>query len=236
MKIQSLEFVRIELFRALTDSSGITKGQLEAFSEHYCLKRNSDSKKHIRQAEPKGGQKVKAETMPLNVKETRNRPLVIPLISEYEFSSCNWRRAVLELEVLHQAWVRYCYGSDMQFGYQITLCQHIWRRHYAKLAGRQLKVKVKKRLMTLVWLVVQDVAAKNINDKYREYSGSALANLMSITRQTWSEIYAPHWLQLKKIVEMLDKEALVRVLSVCEKYNKKKTILCIVKPDRKAYI
>lgn len=34
MNAQQLEFIRLELTRALLDDSGGTKGQLEAFSEH----------------------------------------------------------------------------------------------------------------------------------------------------------------------------------------------------------
>jgi len=74
--------------------------------------------------------------------------------------------------------------------------------------------KTKKRLIKLVWLAVQDVAAKNMNESYKEYTGAALASLMDFSRSTWCEIYGPHWQLMKHTVDELECHALQEVLNL----------------------
>nr|WP_249417516.1 bacteriophage antitermination protein Q [Citrobacter freundii] len=67
---------------------------------------------------------------------------------------------------------------------------------------------MRQRLLQLVWLAVQDVAARNSNDTYKEYAATALANLLSVHRDTWYQTYATPWAELKIIIHNLDLEVL----------------------------
>lgn len=83
---------------------------------------------------------------------------------------------------------------------------------YQKNLPPGLLAKTKKRLISLVWLAVQDVAAKNKNESYKEYAGAVLAEMMDINRSTWKRVYSGHWILLKQAVQALDAMALINVL------------------------
>lgn len=83
---------------------------------------------------------------------------------------------------------------------------------YAKrLLGEKLQKRVKQRIVSLVWLAVQDVAVKDKNPSYREYAGIALTGIASVDRSTWSRMYSEHWMKLKEMVEELDFVSLAKI-------------------------
>lgn len=216
MTPQLLEYARIELTRALMDTSGKTKGQLEAFSENPLADKNRNPRKPVHVVELDDGQggirSVKAENSALYVLETRSRRRPMPPINDFEFAVAPWRRAVNLLPEHKQAWLRYCYGFDLTFRYQTLICEAIWNLHQSQLPKGLLK-KTKKRIVSLVWLAVQEVAARRSNETYKEYAGALLATRLGVSRSTWCEIYAQHWQQLKQAVEELDEVALQEVIN-----------------------
>lgn len=218
MTPQLLGYARIELARALMDNAVKTKGQLQAFSEHQPADKNRDPRRAVHVVELEDGQggtrTVKAENSASFVLETRSRRRPMPPINDYAFAAAPWRRAVNLLPEHEQAWLRYCYGFDLTFRYQTLICEVIWNGHQKHLPAGLLK-KTKKRLISLVWLAAQDVAAVNNNDTYKEYAGAALGLLIGTTRQGWSKTYAPHWAALKAAFRELDRSALLGVLANC---------------------
>lgn len=215
MNAQQFEYIRINLRTALVDSSGGTKGQLEAFAEHPPADKERNPRKPVHVValdDGRGGvRQVKAENSALYVLETRSRRRPLPPINECEFAAAPWRRVVNLLPEHEQAWVRYCYGHNLDFKLQTLICQHVWETYERELEGVKLQKRVRLRLISLVWLAVQDVAAKNKNDEYREYAATALANLLAINRDTWYQTYAGPWRTLKSIASALDEGALGEV-------------------------
>lgn len=221
MDPQLIEYARIELTHALMDNSGKTKGQLQAFCEHPPADKDRNPRKLIHVVELDNGrggvQCVKAENSAVYVLETRSRRRPLPPINDYEFAAAPWRRAVNMLPEHEQAWLRYCYGFDLTFRYQTLICEVIWNGHQKYLPAGLLK-KTKKRLISLVWLAVQEVAAQWMNDTYKKYAGALLATHLGVSRSTWCEVYAPHWQQLKQSVEALDLLALEEVINCKENH------------------
>lgn len=107
-----------------------------------------------------GGREVNAENSAVYALETRSRRRPMPPINDHVFSSCAWRRAVMTLGDHQIAWLRYCYGFDLQFKYQTEICQHVWESYQVYKVGKRLQSKIIKRLVSLVWLAVQETAAK----------------------------------------------------------------------------
>lgn len=214
MNAQQLEYIRIQLRSALMDDSGGTKGQLQAFAEHPPADKNRNPRKPIHLVEIDNGdggtRLVKADNTALYVLETRSRRRPLPPINDHAFATAPWRRAVNMLPEHEQAWLRYCYGFDLGFSHQTRICQHIWTSYNASVAGGRIQERVKKRLCSLVWLAVQDIAVANSNEIYREQAATALAGLLSIHRDTWYETYSKPWQQFKTLLTSLDKEALER--------------------------
>ncbi|EPR0420092.1 bacteriophage antitermination protein Q [Enterobacter hormaechei] len=215
MDPQLIEYARIELTRALMDNSGKTKGQLQAFCEHPPADKDRSPRKPVHVVELDNGmggfQYVKSENSAVYVLETRSRRRPLPPINDCEFAAAPWRRAVNMLPEHEQAWLKYCYGFDLNFRYQTLICEAIWNEHQKNLPEGLMK-KTKKRLIALVWLAVQEVAATNLNDTYKQYAGAVLAGHLGVSRATWCEIYAPHWRALKSAVVNLDCSALDAVL------------------------
>lgn len=207
-----LNYARIELTHALMDHSGNTKGQLQAFSEHPPADKNRHPRKPIHVVILEEGRSVKAENSAVYVLETRSRRRPMPPIRDYELTYAPWRRAVNMLPDHEQAWLRYCYGFDLKYSLQVKICEVIWNEHQKHLPGGLLN-KTRKRLISLVWLAVQEVATANLNDTYKEYAGAALASMLGVSRATWCEIYAPHWRGLKATVNEMDRRALQEVLN-----------------------
>ncbi|EOL9120191.1 bacteriophage antitermination protein Q [Enterobacter ludwigii] len=211
MNAQQLEYVRIQLRAALVDDSGSTKGQLEAFAENPPADKDRNPRKPVHVVELEDGRKVQAENSALYVLETRSRRRPMPPIRDTAFCSSAWRRAVLKLDASQQAWIRYCYGFDLNFGFQREICRHVWENYEKQFVAAKLQRRVRERLIQLVWLAAQDAAAKNRNETYKEYAGSALGRLVGATQQAWSKTYAAHWERLKHAFQLLDEYSLYAV-------------------------
>lgn len=216
MNNQQLEYVRICLRAALVDSSGSMKGQLEAFAENPPADKDKNPRKHIHLIELENGQCVKADNTAVYVMETRSRRRPHPPIDEGIFSSCVWRRALNTLGEHEQAWLRYCYGFDLTFRFQTLICERVWNIHKNNIPGG-MKDATRKRIVSLIWLAAQDVAASNNNETYKAYAGAVLANLLSVHRSTWLRTYSPYWQKFRTSFETLDHGSLQAVLSC---YNK----------------
>ncbi|WNI62369.1 bacteriophage antitermination protein Q [Enterobacter asburiae] len=109
--------------------------------------------------------------------ETRSRRRPLPPINDIEFATAPWRRTVNMLPEHEQGWLRYCYGFDLSFKYQTQICEAIWNGHQHGL----LK-KTKKRIISLVWVAVQEVAAQQMNDTYKQYADELLATHLGVLR------------------------------------------------------
>ncbi|HFK5650250.1 TPA: bacteriophage antitermination protein Q [Enterobacter ludwigii] len=223
MNLQELEYTRIELRRALADFSGTTKGQLQAFSEHPPADKNKYPRHHpeivMEGGEGCGANVVKTLATPLYVLETRSRRRPLPPIKDAEFASSAWRRSVNGLGEHLQAWVRYCYGYDLTFRYQMLMCQYVWAQFQNRHGSKKLQDRVTKKLVGLVWLAAQEVAASRNNDTYKEYAGAALARMVSVERSTWLRVYAAHWADFKAAFVELDSLALCESLARYEEYE-----------------
>ncbi|MBB9920988.1 antitermination protein [Escherichia coli] len=205
-----LEFTRIKLRSVLLDLSGGTKGQLEALSEHPPADKNFYQRKNIHRVELED-RMVDALVTPVYALETFGRRRPAPPINDFEFADSPWRRAVNSLDVSQQAWLRYCYGGDLAFKHQTAICEAVWNRYKANIPASTQR-KVVKRLLSLVWLSVQAVAAANKREDFKEMAGSALAGMLSVSRSTWCETYSLHWVGMKEAVRALDEVALLATL------------------------
>ncbi|WP_048339431.1 bacteriophage antitermination protein Q, partial [Enterobacter kobei] len=82
--------------------------------------------------------------------------------------------------------------------------------------------RVTKKLIGLVWLAAQEVAASRNNDTYQEYAGAALARMVSVERSTWLRVYSGHWAAFKASFAEMDSQALSEILTRYEEYQELK--------------
>lgn len=169
-----------------------------------------------------GSKVVTTLATPFYVLETRSRRRPLPPIKDTEFACSAWRRSVNGLGEHLQAWVRYCYGYDLTFRYQTLMCQHVWEQFQRQHSGKKIQGRVTKKLVGLVWLAAQEVAASRNNDTYQEYAGAALARMVSVERSTWLRVYSGHWAAFKASFAEMDSQALSEILSRYEEYQELK--------------
>lgn len=220
MNQKDLNYVRNELRWALRDLSGGTKGQLEALSEHPPADKKAVPRLYANLVELEGEhgiRYVKSQTAPLYVMETRSRRRPMPPINDGEFSSAPWRRAVSALNDYQQSWLRYCYGFDLSYKHQVMMCKYVWENYQECLIESRLQSRVVKKLVSLVWLAGQEVAAARSNETYKDYAGAALARLLSVDRSTWMRVYSAHWARIKATFADLDEQALAMTMDRYEK-------------------
>ncbi|HHZ5987990.1 TPA: bacteriophage antitermination protein Q [Escherichia coli] len=205
-----LEYTRIKLRAALRDLSGGSKGQLEALCEHPPADKNAYPRKHIHRVQLED-RTVDALVTPVYALESFSRRRPAPPMSDFEFADSSWRRSVNSLDASQQAWLRYCYGGNLAFKHQTAICEAVWSRYKGNIPASTQR-KVVKRLLSLVWLSVQAVAAANKREDFKEMAGSTLAGMLSVSRSTWCETYSLHWVGMKEAVRSLDEVALLATL------------------------
>ncbi|MFS7246622.1 bacteriophage antitermination protein Q [Rahnella inusitata] len=208
----NIDYIRERVITALADHSGATKGQLEAFEEHAPADTARKKRKRIHFVQLEKS-RVSADIEPVSCAETRSRVRPLPPIHEITFRSSSWRRAISLMDGEHLAWIRYCYGYDLAYSHQLTICQYIWSEFERRCRGRKVTAKKRARLSSLVWLAVQTYASQGAGRLAHEYSAGDLASLSGVSKSNWAENYAAQWDELIKSCGELDLSSLSYLLS-----------------------
>ncbi|HAW1833135.1 TPA: antiterminator [Escherichia coli] len=210
MNNQYLQFVREQLMIATTDLSGSTKGQLEAWQENAMFDTGRYRRKKIRYRDEVTGKMITLDNPPIPGKQSLAKGTSIPLVSQVEFSTSSWRRAVLSLEEHHKTWLLWCYSGSICWEYQIAITQWVWNEFKAQSGTRKIAGKTLERLKKLIWLAAQDVKSELAGRETYEYQELAL--LAGVTTKNWSKTFTGHWVSMKDIFHRLDSEALLFVM------------------------
>jgi len=208
----NIDYIRERVITALADHSGATKGQLAAFEEHAPADTASKKRKRIHFVQLEKS-RVTADIEPVSCAETRSRVKPFPPIHEITFCSSSWRRAVSAMDGEHQAWIRYCYGYDLAYSHQVTICQFIWGEFERRYTGKKVTAKKRARLSALVWLAIQTYASQGTGRIAKEYTAGDLANLSGVSKTNWAENYTAQWEELLGLCEDLDVSALRTIIS-----------------------
>ncbi|MDC9614205.1 bacteriophage antitermination protein Q [Xenorhabdus khoisanae] len=201
-----LEYVRTQIIPALADFSGETKGQLAAFEDSplMCTDHYKRNKTYIQV----GSNWVTQEADPVFCPETRMRKGLKPPINPVTYNLSSWRRAILAIDTPHRAWVLYCYAHDLNYSYQIEICQYLWNCFRERQKDQKLIAKVKARLSSLVWLAAQQYAGECRGDGSPYYTHAELANLAGVSVYNWKKRYVGYWQCLMCLCKELDAESL----------------------------
>lgn len=209
MNTQYLEFVRQQLIVATADLSGATKGQLVAFAENAMFQATPRSSGRKKIKDPVTGRMVNPGCPPIPGQQSRAKGSHIPLVNHVEFCTSSWRRAALSLDEHQKAWLLWNYSENTHFEHQVAITQWAWWEFKEKLCGRKVAAKTLDRLKALIWLAAQDVKAELAGRDAYEYQ--KLAQLVGVSKSTWTETYSPHWQAMLKIMHSLDSQALLQV-------------------------
>ncbi|EJO8421987.1 antiterminator [Escherichia coli] len=209
MNTQYLQYVREQLIVATADLSGATKGQLEAWLEHAQFGTGTYKRKKPRILDEVTGKMITLDNPPISGKQSYAKGSSIALVSQVEFSTSSWRRAVLSLEEHQKAWLLWSYSENISFEYQVAITQWAWSEFRGYLGAKRVAGKTMERLKKLIWLAAQDVKAGLVGKDAYEYQ--KLAELVGVAKSTWTETYLPHWLAMRSCFMRLDSGALISV-------------------------
>ena len=211
MNTQYLEYVRQQLMVATADLSGATKGQLQAWLEDAQYDTKKHGRKKPRYLDEETGMLVTLDNPPIPGKQSRAKGSHIPLVLPIEYATASWRRAVLAQEGHGSAWLMWCYGDATQYAHQVEIVRWCWESFTAGLKEKRIAGKTLNRLRSLVWLAAQDVKRQLRGSGEGVYKAQQLADMAGVSRSTWSENYARHWLAMRQNFLMLDQHALTEV-------------------------
>jgi len=206
MTAQYLEYVRQQLITATADLSGATKGQLMAWLENAQFDTGTHKRKKIKVLDEVSGKMISLDNPPIPGKQSHAKGSSIALVQPVEFCTASWRRAVLALDEHQKAWILWSYSEDTAFAHQVAITQWAWQQFSEYLGARKMARKTLNRMKALIWLAAQDVKQELAGKE--TYECQELAQLVGVSKSTWSETYQPHWQEMKNSFFRLDKGAL----------------------------
>ncbi|MBB8526614.1 antiterminator [Escherichia coli] len=229
MNTQYLQYVREQLIVATADLSGATKGQLEAWLEHAQFDTGTYKRKKPRILDEVTGKMITLDNPPISGKQSYAKGSSIALVSQVEFSTSSWRRAVLSLEEHQKAWLLWSYSENISFEYQVAITQWAWSEFRGYLCAKRVAGKTMERLKKLIWLAAQDVKAGLVGKDAYEYQ--KLAELVGVAKSTWTETYLPHWLAMRSCFMRLDSGALISVTRSRSQQKATSSHVSLAKPN-----
>ncbi|HBB0221738.1 TPA: antiterminator [Escherichia coli] len=229
MNTQYLQYVREQLIVATADLSGATKGQLEAWLEHAQFDTGTYKRKKPRILDEVTGKMITLDNPPISGKQSYAKGSSIALVSQVEFSTSSWRRAVLSLEEHQKAWLLWSYSENISFEYQVAITQWAWSEFRGYLGAKRVAGKTMERLKKLIWLAAQDVKAGLVGKDAYEYQ--KLAELVGVAKSTWTETYLPHWLAMRSCFMRLDSGALISVTRSRSQQKATRSHVSLAKPN-----
>lgn len=212
MNIQYLQYVREQLMVATADLSGVTKGQLEAWLEHAQFDTGTYKRKKPRILDEVTGRMITLDNPPISGKQSYAKGSSIALVSQVEFSTSSWRRAVLSLEEHQKAWLLWSYSESVRWEHQVAITQWAWNEFKALLGKRKIASKTLERLKKLIWLAAQDVRGWITGCEV--YQRQELARLCGVKPDNWSHNYANYWREMCDIFKSLDRESVICTVKI----------------------
>ncbi|EMG9924018.1 bacteriophage antitermination protein Q [Citrobacter freundii complex sp. 2024EL-00228] len=209
MNTQFLEYVRQQLMVATADLSGATKGQLMAWLENAQFDTGTFKRKKPRVLDEVTGKMITLDNPPIPGKQSHAKGSHIPLVQPVEYSTASWRRALMSLEEHQKAWLLWSYSENTGWDNQVAITRWAWEQFSQQLEGKRVAKKTIDRLRQLIWLAAQDVKAELAGRNTYEYQ--QLAQLVGVSKPTWTETYLPHWLAMKQAFSYLDNQSLLSV-------------------------
>ncbi|HCD6432573.1 TPA: phage antitermination protein [Klebsiella pneumoniae] len=200
-----LERIRACVATALSDLHYLQRGILEVQLEQLRLAnsgRFTDKPTRVIQMGESNKYEISvaAEQVRYHVGKTFKQSSM--LLTELDFQTASWRRAIEQLNREEIAWLHYCYGCKPNFENDEVICQWLWLDFlvaHSKPDFKKMKDATKKKMRNLTYYAIQQVKASILRgedvDPLREDEHISL--LLNITVDSWRKDYKKRWLLMK---------------------------------------
>lgn len=136
------------------------------------------------------------------------------LLTELDFQTASWRRAIEQLNSEESAWLHYCYGCKLDYRNDVIICQWLWLDFlvaHSRSGFKKMKTPTKRVMHRLTYYGIQQVrgllAFNKEMDQQRE--DEHLSSLLDISVDSWRKDYKKRWLLMKSCCLQLNKTALL---------------------------
>jgi hypothetical protein len=136
------------------------------------------------------------------------------LLTELDFATTSWRRAIGQLNREETAWLYYCYGCKPDYNNDVIICQWLWLDFlvaHSKSGFKKMKTATKKNMWKLTYNSIQEVKAEIIRNEPpdEKYEDEHFSYLLNISVDSWRKDYKKRWSLLKSRCLYLNKTALL---------------------------
>ncbi|EMG7890300.1 phage antitermination protein [Enterobacter hormaechei] len=136
------------------------------------------------------------------------------LLTELDFMTASWRRAIEQLNSEETAWLHYCYGCKSNYKNDVIICQWLWLDfliEHSRAGFKKMKAPTKKIMQKLTYYGIQNIKFEILHDeqtnelKQDEY----ISFLLDISVDSWRKDYKKRWLLMKSRCMHLNDTALL---------------------------
>ncbi|HDZ1816705.1 TPA: phage antitermination protein [Vibrio cholerae] len=136
------------------------------------------------------------------------------LLTELDFMTASWRRAIEQLNSEETAWLHYCYGCKPNYKNDVIICQWLWLDFliaHSRSGFKKMKAPTKKIMQKLTYYGIQEVKSEILRDEQRDEQDrdEHISFLLGISVDSWRKDYKKRWLLMKSRCMHLNDTALL---------------------------
>ncbi|EJD6660023.1 TPA: phage antitermination protein [Enterobacter hormaechei subsp. xiangfangensis] len=136
------------------------------------------------------------------------------LLTELDFMTASWRRAIEQLNSEETAWLHYCYGCKPNYKNDVIICQWLWLDFliaHSRSGFKKMKAPTKKIMQKLTYYGIQEVKSEILRDVQRDEQDrdEHISFLLGISVDNWRKDYKKRWLLMKSRCMHLNDTALL---------------------------
>ncbi|HFP8179680.1 TPA: bacteriophage antitermination protein Q [Enterobacter hormaechei subsp. hoffmannii] len=136
------------------------------------------------------------------------------LLTELDFMTASWRRAIEQLNSEETAWLHYCYGCKPNYKNDVIICQWLWLDFliaHSRSGFKKMKAPTKKIMQKLTYYGIQEVKSEILRDVQRDEQDrdEHISFLLDISVDSWRKDYKKRWLLMKSRCMHLNDTALL---------------------------
>nr|WP_246858313.1 bacteriophage antitermination protein Q [Enterobacter hormaechei] len=136
------------------------------------------------------------------------------LLTELDFMTASWRRAIEQLNSEETAWLHYCYGCKPNYKNDVIICQWLWLDFliaHSRSGFKKMKAPTKKIMQKLTYYGIQEVKSEILRDEQwdEQDRDEHISFLLGISVDSWRKDYKKRWLLMKSRCMHLNDTALL---------------------------
>ncbi|MEI9740443.1 bacteriophage antitermination protein Q [Enterobacter kobei] len=136
------------------------------------------------------------------------------LLTELDFMTASWRRAIEQLNSEENAWLHYCYGCKPNYKNDVIICQWLWLDfliEHSRAGFKKMKAPTKKIMRKLTYYGIQNIKFEILHDEQTNElkQDEHISFLLDISVDSWRKDYKKRWLLMKSRCMHLNDTALL---------------------------